>query len=50
MQKFALKLLLTSLVVKGWSKRIEGVQLATTLITLVVIISVGIYIWAHGVN
>lgn len=50
MPKLALKLLLTSLVVQGRSKRIQGVQVATTLITLVVIVSVGIYLWAHGAN
>ena len=41
MQKFALKLLLTSLVVRRRSKRIDGAQLAASLVTLVVIVSVG---------
>jgi hypothetical protein len=50
MQKFALKLLLTRLVVRRQSKRIEGVQVVTTFITLAVIAFVGIYVWAHGVN
>ena len=50
MQKIALKLLLTSLLIKGRSKRIEGVHVATTFITLAVIVSVGIYVWAHGIN
>lgn len=47
-QKFVLKLLLTSLVFRKGSKRIEGAQLAATLLTLFVIISVGLYVWAHG--
>ena len=50
MQKIALKLLLTRLVIKRRSKRFEGVQVVTTFITLAVIVSVGIYVWAHGVN
>ena len=48
MQKFVLKLLLTSLVFRRGSKRIEGAQLVASLLTLVVIISVGLYVWAHG--
>jgi len=48
MQKFALKLLLTSLVVRRRSKRIDGAQLAASLVTLVVIVSVGLYVWTHG--
>ena len=47
MQKFILKLLLTSLVFRRGSKRIEGAQLVASLLTLVVIISVGLYVWAH---
>jgi hypothetical protein len=47
MQKFGLKLLLASLVFPRGSKRIEGAQLVTSLLTLVVIISVGLYVWAH---
>jgi hypothetical protein len=50
MQKFALKLLLTRLTLKGRSRRIQGVQVVTTLLTLVIIVCIGIYIWAHGAN
>jgi len=50
MQKFALKMLLTSLVFRGRSKRIRGIQVATTLITLVVLVSVGIYLFVRGGN
>jgi hypothetical protein len=48
MQKFVLKLLLASLVFRTGSKRIEGAQLVASLLTLVVIISVGLYVWAQG--
>jgi hypothetical protein len=48
MQKFALKLLLTGLIVRRGSKRIDGVQLAASLLTLVVIVLVGLYVWSHG--
>ena len=48
MQKFVIKLLLTSLVFRRGSKRIEGAQLVASLLTLVVIVSVGLYVWAHG--
>jgi hypothetical protein len=48
MQKFALKLLLTSLIVRRGSKRIDGAQLAAPLLTLAVIILVGLYVWSHG--
>jgi hypothetical protein len=50
MQKIALKLLVTRLMVRRQSKRIEGVQVVTTFVTLAVIALVGIYIWAHGIN
>jgi hypothetical protein len=48
MQKFAFKLLLTNLIVRRGSKRIDGAQLAASLLTLVVIVSVGLYVWSHG--
>ena len=48
MQKFALKFLLTSLIVGRGSKRLDGAQLATSLLTLVVIVLVGLYVWSHG--
>jgi hypothetical protein len=47
MQKFALKLLLTSLIVRRGSKRVDGAQLAASLLTLVGIVLVGLYIWSH---
>jgi hypothetical protein len=48
MQKFALKFLLTSLIVRRGSKRINGAQLAASLLTVVVIVLVGLYVWSHG--
>jgi hypothetical protein len=48
MQKFALKLLLTSLIVRRGSKRIDGAQLATSLLSMVVIVVAGLYVWSHG--
>ncbi len=48
MQKFALKMLLTSMVLNRRSKRVDGAQFVASLLTLVAIISVGLYIWAHG--
>jgi hypothetical protein len=48
MQKFAVKLLLTSLIARRGSKRINGPQLAASLLTLVVIVVVGLYVWSHG--
>ena len=51
MQKFALKMLLTSLTVgRSSSRRISGVQVATAVLTLVLLATVGLYIWAHGGN
>jgi hypothetical protein len=47
MQKFALKLLLTSLIVRRGSKRVDGAQLAASLLTLVGIVLIGIYMWSH---
>jgi hypothetical protein len=47
MQKFALKLLLTSLIVRRGSKRVDGAQFAALLLTLVGIVLVGLYIWSH---
>jgi hypothetical protein len=48
MQKLAVKLLLTSLIARQGSKRIDGTQLAASLLTLVVIVLVGLYVWSHG--
>ena len=49
MQRFALKMLLTSLTVgRSSSRRIRGVQVATAVLTLVLLAIVGLYIWAHG--
>jgi hypothetical protein len=47
MQEFALKLLLTSLIVRRGSKRVDGAQLAASLLTLVGIVLVGLYMWSH---
>jgi hypothetical protein len=47
MQKFALKLLLTSLIVRRGSKRVDGAQLGASLLTLVVIVLIGLYMWSH---
>jgi hypothetical protein len=50
-QKFALKMLLTSLTVgQSPSRRIRGVQVATAALTLVLLAAVGLYIRAHGGN
>jgi hypothetical protein len=48
MQKFALKMLLTSLLVRRGSKRIDGAQLAASLLMVVVTVLVGLYVWSHG--
>lgn len=48
MQKFALKLLLTNLLVRRGSKRGDGAQFVASLLTLLLIASVGIYLWVHG--
>ena len=48
MHKFALRFLLTSLIAQRGSKRIDGVQLAASLLTLLVIALVGLYMWSHG--
>jgi hypothetical protein len=48
MQKFALKLLLTGLIVRRGSKRIDGAQFAASLLALIVIALVGLYVWSHG--
>jgi hypothetical protein len=48
MQRFALKLLLTRLIVQQGAKRIDGAQLAASLAKLVVIVLVGLYVWSHG--
>ena len=49
MQKFALKMLLTSLTVsRSSSRRIRGVQVVTAVLTLFLLVTVGLYIWAHG--
>jgi hypothetical protein len=48
MQKFVLKLLLTSLVFRRKSKRVDGTQVVASVVILVLIASVGIYVWARG--
>ena len=48
MQKFALKLLLTSLMFRRRSNRLDGAQLVAWLLTTAVIVFVGIYLWVHG--
>jgi hypothetical protein len=48
MQKFALKLLLTNLTVRRGSKRIDGAQLAASLLALILIFLAGLYAWSHG--
>jgi hypothetical protein len=49
MQKFALKMLLTSLTVgRSSSRRVRGLQVVTYVLTLVLLATVGLYIWAHG--
>jgi hypothetical protein len=48
MQKFALKLLLANLVFRQRSKPMDGAQLVASLLTLVLIVSVGLYVWVHG--
>jgi hypothetical protein len=51
MQRFALKMLLTSLTVRrSSSRRIRGVQVVTAALTLVMLATVGLYIWVHGGN
>jgi hypothetical protein len=47
MQKFALKLLLTNLLLTRASKRVDGVQLVTTLVTIALIAVAGLYAWTH---
>ena len=49
MQKFALKMLLTSLTVhRSSSRRIRGMQVVTSILTLILLAAVGLYIWTHG--
>ncbi|WP_213736970.1 hypothetical protein [Bradyrhizobium sp. dw_411] len=48
MQKFALKLLLSRLIVRRGAKRIDGAQLAASLLTLLGIALIGLYVWSHG--
>jgi hypothetical protein len=48
MQKFAIKLLMTSLIIRRGSKRIDGAELAASLLMLVVIVLVGLYMWSQG--
>ncbi len=51
MPKFALKMLLTSLTVgRSSSRRIRGVQVVTAILTIFMLATVGLYIWAHGGN
>jgi hypothetical protein len=48
MQKIALKMLLTGLIARRGSKRINAAQLAASLLMLVLLLFVGLYIWSHG--
>jgi len=48
MQKFALKLLLANLVFKRRARRMDGVELVASLLILILIVSVGLYVWVHG--
>jgi hypothetical protein len=48
MQKIALKMLLTGLIARRGSKRINAAQLTASLLMLVVLLFVGLYIWSHG--
>jgi hypothetical protein len=48
MQKFALKLMLTNLLTTRAAKRPDGIQLVTTLMTIVLIVFVGLYAWTHS--
>ena len=48
MQKLALKLLLTGLLSTRASKRLDGIQLATTLMTIALMVFVGLYAWTHS--
>jgi hypothetical protein len=48
MQKFALKFLLTSLMFRRRSGRLDAAQLVAWLLTTCMIVFVGIYLWAHG--
>jgi hypothetical protein len=51
MPRFALKLLLTNLMIRhATSRRIGNVQAVTALLTFVLLACVGLYIWAHGSN
>jgi hypothetical protein len=49
MQKFALKMLLTSLTIgRSSSRRIRSAQVVTSVLTLILLAAVGRYIWTHG--
>ena len=49
MQKFALKMLLTSLTIgRSSSRRIRSVQVVTSVLTMILLSAVGLYIWSHG--
>ena len=49
MQKFALKMLLTSLAIgRRSSRRIRSVQVVTSVLTVILLAVVGLYIWSHG--
>ena len=49
MQKFALKMLLTSLTIgRGSSRRARRVQVVTSVLTLILLVVIGLYIWSHG--
>ncbi len=48
MQKFGLKMLITNMMLTRRSRRVDGAQFVASLLTLVAIVSVGLYICAHG--
>jgi hypothetical protein len=48
MQKFALKLLLTKLIFRHRSKRVDGAQFLSAVLLLVLITCVGIYLLIQG--
>jgi|WetSurMetagenome_2_1015567.scaffolds.fasta_scaffold779688_3 hypothetical protein len=51
MPKFALKMLLTSLTIgRSSSKRVRGIQVVTSILTLILLAAVALYVWTHGGN
>jgi hypothetical protein len=48
MQRFAIRLLLTSLLSRRSSKRLDGMQVITSLMTAALILFVGLYAWTRS--